>query len=481
MVLQKAPAAASIWGYSSNIGDVILVKLINTQEIQQEQGIVRMGPEAKGVWSVLLPPNEAGGPYSINISNSFGNMITINDVLFGDVWICSGQSNMQFTLPMAFNSSAEIAESSYYPDIRLFTVAMEAAHEPQYDFISVEQPWSVASPRSVGNGNWTYFSAVCWLYGKYLYQKLNYPVGLVASDWGGTAIETWSSPDALKRCGISEMPKTSDVPWPTAYSVLWNAMMHPFLNSTIYGVIWYQGEANAGNPLGYNCSFPAMIGDWRLKFSESNPQTSGSFPFGFVQLAANRNDPSISTGYPGIRWSQTTGYGTVPNPRQKNVFMAVAMDLPDYTSPFYSVHPRDKETVASRLALSGLAVAYGKTEKYQGPFPSHVVFSRHSNQLSLTYDMGQADLLIKSQNGFEFCCSLSLAVCDLPSLTSWYAVTAMTSTSTTVTLEIPKSCNNKTVQIVRYAWRESPCPYKQCAVYSVINELPGPPFKISLT
>ncbi|XP_050390045.1 sialate O-acetylesterase-like [Patella vulgata] len=220
MVLQKAPAFPGIWGYSSNVGDVITVQLLNTKIMQQIQTTVRMGPEGKGVWKVLLSPVGAGGPYSIKIYNSHGDSITINDVLFGDVWVCSGQSNMQFTVAGAFNATAEIADAASFPNIRVFTVAMETATVPQYDFISVEEPWSVASPASVGHGNWTYFSAVCWLYGKYLYQKLNYPIGLVASDWGGTPIETWSSTDALEKCGLTEDSNTD--PDPEYVNVLQN-------------------------------------------------------------------------------------------------------------------------------------------------------------------------------------------------------------------------------------------------------------------
>ncbi|XP_050394697.1 sialate O-acetylesterase isoform X1 [Patella vulgata] len=486
MVLQKAPAYASIWGYSTIGDDVIVVSLLDTgaRVVQFSATVVYIGPENKAVWKVFLEPVKAGGPYSVVVESDHGSALTINDVLFGDVWVCSGQSNMQFTLPMAYNGSKEVAEAAAYPDIRLFTASLKTADTPQYDFISVEETWSVASPSSVGNGNWTYFSAVCYLYGKDLYQKLKYPIGLVASDWGGTAIEVWSSPDALKKCQIKDNSTTkSDLNVaPTAHSVLWNAMIHPFLNYTIYGTIWYQGELNSGNPLGYNCSFPAMIDDWRLKFSESNPQTSSSFPFGFVQLAPRLNDSSITTGYPDIRWSQTAGYGTVPNPRMKDVFMALAMDLPDFTSPFQSVHPRDKETVASRLTLSGLAVAYGKVEKFQGPYPSDVKFSQGNKQLTITYDMGLTNIEVRSAKGFEFCCSSSQdkTVCDQPSLNSWFPVTTLASTPTTLILDVPASCTNQHILLIRYAWRESPCPYKQCAVYSVVNELPGPPFKISL-
>ncbi|ESO84170.1 hypothetical protein LOTGIDRAFT_177595 [Lottia gigantea] len=496
MVLQKAPARSNVWGYSTKIGDTVQLTISNNQQFSKTvETKVVSGPEGKGTWKVTLPPISAGGPYHISVKSSLATLsitdvlfatLSITDVLFGDIWICSGQSNMQFTLSMVFNASYEIEDAKNYPDIRLFTVAMETATTPQYDFISVEEPWSVASPASAGNGNWTYFSAVCWLYGKYLYQTLKRPIGLIASDWGGTAVETWSSPDALKSCGITEEPKSiskSKRATPTAHSVLWNAMIHPMLNFTIYGAIWYQGEANAGNPLGYNCSFPAMIDDWRLKFSSASEYTtSPKFPFGFVQLAGNANDPTVSTGFPGIRWSQTASVGYVPNSRLENVFMAVAMDLPDFKSPFGSVHPRDKQTVTSRLVLSGLSVAYGYAKNFQGPFPSNIQVTNQKSTIVITFEKVQNKLEIQSNSGFEVCCSSSsdASVCDQASLTPWKPAPMSSYTANTVSLQIPSSCNGLNLLYLRYAWRESPCDYKKCAVYSGGNNLPAPPFKMPL-
>lgn len=191
------------------------------------------------------------------------------------------------------------------------------------------QPWSVAntsnsipyhsiciplilSTASVNGGDWQYFSAVCWFYGRDIYDQYKIPLGLVSSNWGGTIIEAWSSVDALKMCytrdnkSITKSKREVDgirAPNPNQPSVLWNSMIYPLLNMTIYGAIWYQGESNAGmyihviifnilsryfqlgDPDKYNCTFPTMISDWRQKWHDStNGQTNSMFPFGFVQV-----------------------------------------------------------------------------------------------------------------------------------------------------------------------------------------------------
>lgn len=170
-----------------------------------------------------------------------------------------------------FNASEEEALADKYPNIRLFTAALRSSDTPVQELLSVEQPWSVASSskhllihhllkllpllspcaETVGGGDWTYFSATCWFYGRSIYDFVQYPIGLVDTDWGGTPVEAWSSPDALAKCGITDkaVHRThwKQDPSPNQHSVLWNAMIFPFLNMTIKGAIWYQGEANAGD------------------------------------------------------------------------------------------------------------------------------------------------------------------------------------------------------------------------------------------
>ncbi|XP_059172856.1 sialate O-acetylesterase-like isoform X4 [Physella acuta] len=483
MVLQQAPRRANIYGFSPDIGQKVIMQLVTvppTRPYYYETTTVQ-GPDANlGYWNFMLDPFPSNTTVNINIQAEAGSL-NLNDVIFGDVWICSGQSNMQFTVIQMDDAEAELADAANYPNIRLMTVNMNESTTVQYDLIQIEENWTKPSRDTLGAAAWTYFSAVCWLFGKNIHKQRGDPIGLVATDWGGTPVEAWSSPQALAACGDSPKPK---VQLPASYrsylnqlspkerrrlegpgdnSVLWNAMVHPLLGMTIYGAIWYQGEADASGARmnNYNCTFPAMINDWRANFNKaSNGQTSLTFPFGFVQLSGNSPDPTISVGFPDIRWHQTADVGYVPNQKMVNVFMAVAMDLPDFTSSYGAIHPRDKKDVGARLALSGLAVAYGQSEVFQGPFPAKAYIS----SVGLVVDYGSSwSLNIKNWEGFELQCG-----------SNWVPTPIISSNQTSVTL-FTGTCK-PTVTGLRYAWRESPCAMLQCAIYESVNNLPAPPF-----
>ena len=175
------------------------------------------------------------------------------------------------------------------------------------------------------------FSAVCWAFGRRLQEKLQIPIGLIGTYYGGTPIRAWSDPATIAHCDNKtrngQPPEEYDYNFhnPGENSVLWNAMIYPLLPLNIKGVIWYQGEADAaGDFNGYRCMFPSMIGSWRGHFRQPD------LPFGFVQLADNKGE---DIGTPIVRWHQTVDVGYVPNQILHNVFMAVAMDLPDNDSP----------------------------------------------------------------------------------------------------------------------------------------------------
>ncbi|XP_071113687.1 sialate O-acetylesterase-like isoform X1 [Haliotis cracherodii] len=484
MVLQKAPKRANIWGYASRVSEIVRISLDATPLGTARS---RMGPSpGTNVWSFQLPETAPGGPHTLTAETS-QEKITLSDVMFGDVWICSGQSNMQFTLNMAFNASDEMADAENHPNIRVFTVTLGGSSTPQYDLLSVEETWSVPSNESLGHSPWSYFSGVCWLYGKYLSSTLKYPIGLLATSYGGTRVELWSSLDALKKCNMdsntlrvgTNSKQDHDA---MGFSSLWNAMVRPLVNMTIYGTIWYQGESNRHADTGvstYDCTFPAMIDDWRMKFSQgSRSQTSDVFPFGFVQLAPYRNNDTITTGFTDIRWHQTADYGYVPNARMKNTFMAVAMDLPDFSSPYTGIHPRDKQDVAQRLCTEGLAVAYNQTEmvNLRGPFPAAFrVPSVDNRTLVVTYNNQPMGIEIRSNDGFEVCC-IQTPTTDVSTYCAlsddvWRPAPIQTSDTTSVTLYYGQACNSKekpSIGAIRYAWRESPCQFKKCAVYNKI-------------
>uniref|UniRef100_A0A0B7A1T8 Sialate O-acetylesterase domain-containing protein n=1 Tax=Arion vulgaris TaxID=1028688 RepID=A0A0B7A1T8_9EUPU len=487
MVLQKAPARANIYGFSPDIGKSVLVsmQISPSHTYTYETTVIPGSSPDIGVWNVLLDPMVAGS--SVNITaQSQGQSYIITDVIFGDVWLCSGQSNMQFTTVQMFGAAAEIADAQNYPNIRLMTVYEKVSSTPLDDLLKIQQNWTRPDNVSVGGPSWKYFSAVCWLYGKAIHKALGYPIGLVATDWGGTPVEAWSSPEALAKCGIHGKTKIKqpdsfikyveslppserhNLQGPDDNSQLWNAMIHPFLNMTIYGAIWYQGEADADGVKmnNYNCTFPTMIRDWRKNFYLfSGGQTDPIFPFGFVQLAPNSPNQSITVGFPDVRWHQTADHGFVPNQDMINVFMAVAIDLPDFNSTYGSIHPCDKMDVGDRLCLSGLAVAYERSEVFQGPFPIQGEVTPQG--LKILYG-DKWSLEVRDTNGFELRCDSD----------NWVPSAVIGSDITSVTIQANVCPQGENPTGIRYNWKESPCAFKKCAVYETVNGLPGPPFVI---
>ncbi|XP_054649938.1 sialate O-acetylesterase isoform X2 [Dunckerocampus dactyliophorus] len=427
--------------------------------------IVVLPSQQCGIWRVTLNPVEAGGPYNVTVA-LHNCSATLIDVLFGDVWLCGGQSNMYFTTSKIFNASEELALADKYPHVRTFMTALNMSDTELTDLTGVALPWSV--PESSGLAE---FSAVCWLFGRYMYDNLKYPIGLVESCWGGTPIEAWSSSSALQKCGLEKNTQSSK----TANSVLWNAMIHPLLNMTLKGAIWYQGEQNSHyHQDEYICSFPAMIDDWRKAFHlGSDGQTPLDFPFGFVQLCTNIKG-STDDGFPNIRWHQTADRGSVPNPRLQRTFMAVTMDLPDDTSPYGTIHPRDKQDVAYRLTLGARAVAYNDTDvAFLGPFPQKILST--PMHVNITYD--QIVSVTLSEDIFEICCSQPQAQCGPQSV--WIPVPITHWGPTTIQIAANICQPSTVVAALRYAWKDWPCEFKACPVYSANSVLPAPPFIIN--
>ncbi|XP_046365463.2 sialate O-acetylesterase-like [Haliotis rufescens] len=296
--------------------------------------------------------------------------------------------------------------------------------------------------------------------------------------------EAWSSPDALAKClSKNEIPapkyKNGAVDHDT-FSSLWNAMVHPLLHTTIYGVIWYQGESNSDPKNGldrYKCTFPALIDDWRKKFSDaSGGQTSNMFPFGFVQLAPFRHW-NVNSGWGILRWHQTADFGYVPNDRMKNTFMAVAMDLPDYNSPHGNIHPRDKADIAERLYIEAMIVAYKRTDllNQRGPFPTGFTEVVDRETVQISYANTKTTIEKRNNNGFEVCCVPRKDISDTRNFCPmtypsklWKAVPITHSDSTSVTIDYHSACtsNNPYLGGIRYEWKESPCDMKKCAVYN---------------
>jgi sialate O-acetylesterase len=206
MVLQRAPQRAIVWGFGDastlttlKINDKIYTTISHSQSAN-EQG--------ESIWSVTLDPVSDEGPFDIHVSQPLANgtlvTITIHDVLFGDVWICSGQSNMELTVSLIYNATEEIANAGNFPKIRIFTASQVPSATPVEELLGISLNWSIASSQTVGGPDWQYMSAVCWLYGRMIHQALDgRPIGLIATSWGGTLIELWMPPKALLDCNTT--------------------------------------------------------------------------------------------------------------------------------------------------------------------------------------------------------------------------------------------------------------------------------------
>jgi sialate O-acetylesterase len=363
-----------IWG-SANPGETVKVAF------QSQSRTATAGTAGK--WEVFLSPVPAGGPYEMTITAA--NSITVHDILAGEVWVGSGQSNMEFPMAHVKDFEKEIAAANF-PDIRLFTVKRVVTPEPADD---VQGSWSSCTPDTVKN-----FSAVAYFFGRELHQTRHLPVGLIHSSWGGTPAQAWTEKSYLDddqnlHMYLTNWDKTlTDYPaklqdyekmvlpkWEAQVAAakasgktppakpaapvgpghqntpagLYNGMIAPLTPYAIRGVIWYQGESNASANEArlYRRLFPAMIESWRKEWHE------GSFPFYFVQLA----NFQTNGWWPVLRESQTETL------ELSHTGQALAIDVGNRTD----IHPTDKQTVGHRLALVALSQTYGENILSSGP------------------------------------------------------------------------------------------------------------------
>lgn len=347
MVLQQKQVIP-IWG-TADAGEEVTVS------IGDNKGTAKAGDDGK--WSVKLKELTAGGgPVEVMIKGK--NEIKLTNVLIGEVWIASGQSNMEWSVAASANPKEEI-EAAKYPNIRLFHVRKTPAVTPQE--VVLDRDWSECSPETIGN-----FSAVAYFFGRYLHKELNVPVGLINTSWGGTAIEPWTpiagfeSVESLKP--IAEQVKAQQAKpegvkaGPGGPSHLYNGMVHALVPFGIRGAIWYQGESNRGQGVAYEQRMHALINGWRSVWGQ------GDFPFLYVQLAPWKyvKPPMTDPNHllPQIWEAQTKVLA------MKNTGMAITHDIGNLDD----IHPRNKQDVGKRLALWALAKTYGKSDLvYSGP------------------------------------------------------------------------------------------------------------------
>jgi sialate O-acetylesterase len=387
MVLQGG-VQCPIWG-TADAGEEVSAVLGIGKANTTAAPPVKTTADKDGKWMLKIGPIQPGeGIYTVTIQGK--NTLTIKDVLVGEVWVASGQSNMEFVLKNAFNAKEDIAKSKN-PKIHLFTVPRRIADEPTTE---LKGKWVECDPDTVGN-----FSAVAYYFGRDLQKALNVPVGLIHTSWGGTPAEAWTPQNTLEanpdlknlfrtkeqaeadykvaeekyKTGLEkweeaakkakdegktapQKPRAPSDPAhdPNRGAVLFNGMINPLLPYAVKGAIWYQGESNAGAAYQYRTLFPTMIESWREAWK--NPD----MPFLFVQLAPYQDivkEPQQSA------WAELREAQLLTSEKLKNTGMAVITDVGEEKD----VHPKHKEPVGARLALAALQVAYGEKVLGSGP------------------------------------------------------------------------------------------------------------------
>lgn len=384
MVLQRNQLIP-VWGWAAP-GEKITVQF-NKQTVKTKAG-------KDGKWKVSLKEEAAGGPYKLIVKGN--NEVVVDNVLVGEVWLCSGQSNMEMHVEHS-------SDKRYVPDmrdakndqIRHIKVGNIVSDTPRADISGGE--WKLAND----SNNVREFTSVGYFFALKLYEELKVPIGLINASWGGTIVETWTSRDSLDSSNefkgsikktFAEVKAAADkgTVWPNDYpSLLFNGMINPLIPYGIKGALWYQGESNANRAYQYRKAFPLMINDWRARWKE------GNFPFYFVQLASwDAGMWGDSAGYNfrksawvELREAQTKTLSLA------NTGMAVTIDIGDTKD----IHPANKKDVGLRLAAIALSNTYGKGGEYSGPV--YRSLNIDGNKAVVSFDHGDG-LWIKDNYGY---------------------------------------------------------------------------------
>ncbi|MGW9685689.1 sialate O-acetylesterase [Flagellimonas sp. 2504JD1-5] len=355
MVLQQQ-SEATIWGWTTATSETItIIGSWNNMEVTAKAH--------QGVWSAQLPTPIAGGPYTLTIKGH--EELVFSNVMIGEVWIASGQSNMQWTPNMGLDNSEEEIQKANYPNIRFFQVPQRKSTTPQDD---TPGEWVSCSPETMQN-----FSSVAYFLGRKLHKNMSVPIGLISSNWGGTPVEVWIPEERIaadKELNDAAKQISEFEWWPHLPGTAYNAMIHPLLKFNIAGAIWYQGESNRANSKSYYKSFPFLIESWRDLWKND-------FPFYFAQIAPfdyDKDKKDIKAAV--VRDAQLQTMLTVPN-----TGMAVTNDIGNLKD----IHPTNKQEVGRRLALWALAKTYGvKDVPYSGPVYKSMEVKK--NKIILTFD-----------------------------------------------------------------------------------------------
>ncbi len=335
MVLQRN-TSVKIWGWA-NSGEKISIK---TSWLANE---IKITTPINGRWEVILKTTLSKDPQTIQLSSLESN-IKLENILFGEVWVCSGQSNMRmplkgYTGQPTFEGNAAI-ENSRNNNIRLFSIT-ENGNPTPLDTVASYKKWDIANPNNTKD-----FSAVAYFYGQKLEEILEVPVGIIMTSWGGTRIQPWMSKEAVTPfLDVNKVKKDTTEKYKRIPSAIYNAMINPITFYTIKGVLWYQGETNRDEPKLYQQLLPEMVKDWRKQWN------IGEFPFYYVQIAPNKYIDKSKSQFQ--REAQLKALEVIPNSG-----MAVLSDI----GSEQTIHPPRKKEVAERLLYIALNKTYGFKE-----------------------------------------------------------------------------------------------------------------------
>lgn len=364
MILQRN-TSVKIWGWAK-VGEKITIETSWTSKK------INVVTKANGRWEISILTTLSKESQTIHLSSLESN-IKLANILFGEVWVCSGQSNMRqplkgYTGQPVFEGNKAIANATN-DKIRLFSIVEKGSPSP-LDSIQNSKSWNMASPESAKD-----FSAIAYFYGKLLQEILDVPVGLIMTSWGGTRIQPWMSKEAVAPFLDTNNTKIDTTEgYKKVPSAIFNAMINPITTYTIKGVLWYQGETNRKEPELYKKLFPQMVKDWR------NQWNIGYFPFYYVQIAPNNYVDKSNSQY--LREVQLESLTVIPNSG-----MVVTSDIGSEVT----IHPPKKIEVADRLIFMALNKTYGmKDIDYLGP--TYKAMELKENSLILSFDNAETGL-----------------------------------------------------------------------------------------
>ena len=351
MVLQQK-SDIIIWGWAKTGETVVIKDDWLDKEVTAQTG-------TQGTWKITLTTPGAGGPYNIHIKGH--NEILLKNVLIGEVWLCSGQSNMEMSAQSGINNGDEEIKNANLPEIRLFTVGTATSRYPQ-DHLAGK--WSVCTPDEMKT-----FSAIGYFFARKLNKELGVPVGVINSSWGGTPAEAWMPEEVIQKDDFlrEAAAKQKTVPWgPVEPARIYNAMISPLVPFHIAGVVWYQGEANTINAYAYKEMLAALIKSWRSGWGYD-------FPFYYAQIAPYK----YGNPFEGVEVRDAQRRVLeVPN-----TGMVVLSDLCDTLN----IHPKNKQDAALRLANIALNRYYKKAiSEDSGPLYKSMTIEK--NKAIISFD-----------------------------------------------------------------------------------------------